>query len=272
MKSNTGSLACYVRVEELGRARYFDVGYPVRRIYKRAVHSSEGRPREDRAQALHGRRGLEGFVYNELEGKGLFGSRQARHPARVPAQLHLQRRQEGRRGHRLAAQGLPARADLLQRRRRDLEVLDGQQRITSIGRFVTGKFAIKVDGKEQTFSSLPRTSSRRSSTAELLTSTSATGPRARSRSGSRRSTSPVCRSTAQELLNAIYSGPFVTKAKAEYSNSKNANMQKWSSYIKGDPKRQEVLDEALDWVSSRRRASASTPTWRSIAATPTSPA
>src|SRR5205085_4917369 len=36
-----------------------------------------------------------------------------------------------------------------------LEVLDGQQRITSIGRFVTNKFAIKLDGKEQTFSSLP---------------------------------------------------------------------------------------------------------------------
>ncbi len=27
-------------------------------------------------------------------------------------------------------------------------------------------------------------------------------------------------------------------------------MQKWSSYIKGDPKRQEVLEEALEWVSS----------------------
>ena len=55
---------------------------------------------------------------------------------------------------------------------------------------------------------------------------------------------------AQELLNAIYSGPFVTKAKAEFSNSQNANMQKWSSYIKGDPKRQEVLEEALEWVST----------------------
>ena len=27
-------------------------------------------------------------------------------------------------------------------------------------------------------------------------------------------------------------------------------MQKWSSYIKGDPKRQEILEVALDWVSS----------------------
>ena len=30
------------------------------------------------------------------------------------------------------------------------------------------------------------------------------------------------------------------------SNSSNANMQKWSSYIKGDPKRQEILEEALE--------------------------
>lgn len=51
-------------------------------------------------------------------------------------------------------------------------------------------------------------------------------------------------------MNAIYSGPFVTKAKAEYSNSNNANMQKWLSYIKGDPKRQEVLEVALDWIAS----------------------
>jgi hypothetical protein len=35
MKSNTGSLACYVRVDEFGPGTYFDVGYPVKRIYKR---------------------------------------------------------------------------------------------------------------------------------------------------------------------------------------------------------------------------------------------
>lgn len=56
----------------------------------------------------------------------------------------------------------------------------------------------------------------------------------------------------QELLNAVYSGPFVTKAKAEFSNSQNANMQKWSWYVKGDPKRQEVLAVALSWVSASK--------------------
>ena len=35
--------------------------------------------------------------------------------------------------------------------------------------------------------------------------------------------------TEQELFNAIYSGPFVTLAKAEFSNSRNSNIQKWSS-------------------------------------------
>ncbi|MCC6424221.1 MAG: hypothetical protein IT447_12140 [Phycisphaerales bacterium] len=53
----------------------------------------------------------------------------------------------------------------------------------------------------------------------------------------------------QELLNAIYSGPFVTAAKAQFSNSQNANIQKWSAYVKGSANRQEFLEAALDWVS-----------------------
>ena len=53
----------------------------------------------------------------------------------------------------------------------------------------------------------------------------------------------------QERLNAIYSGKFVTLAKAVFSNSRNANLQKWSAYIKGDVKRQDFLHTALEWVS-----------------------
>ena len=53
----------------------------------------------------------------------------------------------------------------------------------------------------------------------------------------------------QELLNAVYSGPFVTLCKEEFSNSQNANIQKWSAYIKGNANRQDFLECALDWVS-----------------------
>jgi len=53
----------------------------------------------------------------------------------------------------------------------------------------------------------------------------------------------------QEELNSVYSGPFVTLCKAEFSNSQNANIQKWKSYIKGVAKRQDYLATALEWVS-----------------------
>ena len=46
----------------------------------------------------------------------------------------------------------------------------------------------------------------------------------------------------QELLNAVYSGPFVTLGKAEFSNSQNANIQKWSAYVSGSANRQEFLE------------------------------
>ena len=53
----------------------------------------------------------------------------------------------------------------------------------------------------------------------------------------------------QELLNAVYSGPFVTRAKAEFSNSRNTNIHQWSTYVKGSANRQDFLERALDWVS-----------------------
>lgn len=34
-----------------------------------------------------------------------------------------------------------------------------------------------------------------------------------------------------------------------FSNSHNANVQKWSAYVRGSVKRQEILNTALDWVS-----------------------
>ena len=101
---------------------------------------------------------LDGFVYNELEGKGLFGL-----AGKLVIQPEYQRHYIYGDGKRDVAvidsllKGYPLGLIYFNVERRDrLEVLDGQQRITSFGRFVTGKFAIKVDGKEQTFSSLSK--------------------------------------------------------------------------------------------------------------------
>jgi hypothetical protein len=35
MKSNTGSQGCFIRVDSFGPGTYFDVGYPVRRVFQR---------------------------------------------------------------------------------------------------------------------------------------------------------------------------------------------------------------------------------------------
>ena len=193
---------------------------------------------------------LEGFVYNELEGKGLFGL-----AGKLVIQPEYQRHYIYGDGKRDVAvinsllKSYPLGLIYFNVNGDSLEVLDGQQRITSVGRFVTGKFAIQVDGNEQTFGSLPKDAKDLILDSDLLVYECA-GTESEIKEWFRTINIAGMPLTTQELLNAIYSGPFVTAAKAEFSNSNNANMQKWSSYVKGDPKRQEILEVALEWVAT----------------------
>lgn len=195
-----------------------------------------------------------GFVYNELEGKGLYGL-----SGKLVIQPEYQRNYiygDGRRdvavidsvlnGYPLGLiyfndAGVPGGTRL--------EVLDGQQRITSIGRFVTGKFAIRRGGREQIFSSLASEDRDMLLDSTLLVYV-CTGTEAEIKEWFQTINIAGVPLNQQELLNAIYSGPFVTAAKAVFSNSQNANQQKWASYVKGDPKRQDVLEVALGWVAT----------------------
>lgn len=193
---------------------------------------------------------VDGFVYNELEGKGLFGL-----AGKLVIQPEYQRNyiyNDGKKDVeviRSLLKGYPIGLIYFNVVGDALEVLDGQQRITSIGRFVTGKFAIKSNGREQTFASLPTEAKDKILESKLLVY-HCTGAEQEIKEWFDTINIAGVPLNSQERLNAIYSGPFVTKAKAEFSNSQNANMQKWSSYIKGDPKRQEILEVALKWVSS----------------------
>ena len=196
---------------------------------------------------------VEGFVYNELEAKGLFGL-----AGQLTIQPEFQRNYIYNDGKKDVAvidsllKGYPLGLIYFNVAADGLEVLDGQQRITSVGRYVTGKFAIKVDGNEQTFSSLPPEDQAKILDSDLLVYEC---------SGTEREIKDWFQTinisgvplSPQELLNAIYSGPFVTLAKAEFSNSANANLQKWGWYIKGVPNRQEVLAEALEWVATSQQ-------------------
>jgi hypothetical protein len=194
----------------------------------------------------------DGFVYNQLEGKGLFGL-----GGKLTIQPEYQRnyiyadgggRKEAAVIHSLL-KGYPLGLIYFNKvAENKFEVLDGQQRITSIGRFVTNKFAVMDGGNPKNFDSLPADQQ-----AKILGSTlliyECEGTETDIKKWFETINIAGVPLNDQELLNAIYSGPFVTLAKAEFSNSQNANVQKWSAYVKGSANRQDFLERALEWVS-----------------------
>lgn len=195
----------------------------------------------------------DGFVYNEYEGKGLFGW-----SGKLTIQPEYQRNfiySEGDGRKEVAViesilKGYPLGLIYFNEPSEGTyEILDGQQRVTSIGRFVTNRFAIKdKNGMEQYFRGLNPEEKEKILNYKLLTY--------------------VCRGeeneikdwfetinivgvplNKQERLNATFSGPFVTKAKEWFSNSRNPLLQKWGCYVRGTASRQEILHVALVWVA-----------------------
>lgn len=193
-----------------------------------------------------------GFVYNELEGKGLFGLSGALTIQPEYQRNYIYAADDGKKEQAVIhslLRGYPLGLiyfNTLENGR--FEVLDGQQRITSIGRFVTGKFAILEEGNPKNFDSLP-TDQRDLLLHSNLLVYECLGTESEIKQWFETINIAGIPLNAQELLNAIYSGPFVTKAKAEFSNSLNANLQKWAAYIKGSANRQDFLHQALQWVS-----------------------
>lgn len=193
----------------------------------------------------------DGFVYNELEGKGLFGL-----SGKLTIQPEYQRNYIYADGKKDVAviesilKGYPLGLIYFNKVNDDnLEVLDGQQRITSFGRYVTNKFAVKDEnGMEQYFSGLATDKQTKILKTKLLIY-ECEGTESEIKEWYRTINIAGIPLNIQELLNAVYSGPFVTLGKQEFSNSQNANVQKWNAYVSGSVNRQDFLARALDWVS-----------------------
>lgn len=194
----------------------------------------------------------EGFVYNELEGKGLFGL-----SGKLTIQPEYQRNyiyalDDGKRESAVIEsilKGYPIGLIYFNKvSENNLEVLDGQQRITSIGRFVTDKFAIKDENGMQFFGTMAEDKKIKILETKLLIY-ECEGTESQIKEWFKTINIAGVPLVPQELLNAIYSGPFVTLGKEEFSNSQNANIQKWSAYIKGSANRQAFFERALDWAS-----------------------
>ena len=170
---------------------------------------------------------LEGFVYNEYEGKGLFGLN-----GKLVIQPEYQRNYIYADGKKDVAviesvlKGYPLGLIYFNKNGDKLEVLDGQQRITSLGRYVTGRFPIlDSNGMQQYFSSLGDLQDKILKTP--LTIYVCEGEETEVKQWFKTINIAGIPLNEQELLNAIYSGPFVTKAKEEFSNSQNSNTLKF---------------------------------------------
>lgn len=193
---------------------------------------------------------VNGFVYNQLEGRGLFGlaGKLTIQPEYQRNYVYAEKKKDSGVIESLLM-GYPLGLIYFNKTGPEtFEVLDGQQRITSIGRFVTDRFAIKINGMEQYFSSLPDDKQKFILDSELLVY-ECEGAESEIKEWFQTINIAGVPLNDQELLNAVYSGPFVTAGKEVFSNSQNANVQMWSAYISGSVNSQDYWERALEWVS-----------------------
>lgn len=193
----------------------------------------------------------DGFQYSESEEKGLFGW-----GGKLTIQPEYQRNYIYANGKDDVAvidsllKGYPIGLIYFVETENDkYEILDGQQRITSIGRYVTNKFAwIDENDIPYKFGSLPKDKQDKIYNTEL-TIYICSGEESEIKEWFKTINIAGKPLNNQELLNSIYSGPFIIKAKEIFSNSQNSNLHKWLSYMKVEVKRQGLLEVALSWVS-----------------------
>lgn len=193
----------------------------------------------------------EGFQYNKLEGKGVFG---------WGSKLTIQPEYQRNYIYEDQKKDVPVIESILKGYPIGLiyfnepepgkyEVLDGQQRITSIGRFVADLFPIKDEhGMEQYFTGMPE-DKRKLILETKLTIYICRGTESEIKAWFETINIAGVPLNKQELLNSIYSGPFVTLAREVFSNNTNPQKQRWMHYINGNVNRQDYLHTALEWVA-----------------------
>lgn len=194
-----------------------------------------------------------GFVFDQNENKGLFGLN-----GKLIIQPEYQRNYIYGDGKRDVAvvesllKGYPlGLLYFVLNRDGKYEVLDGQQRITSFARYVNESwpFAVNWNGKPRYFKRSLDPADRDKILKTQLTIYVCEGEPGEIQAWFKTINIAGLPLVPQELRNASFHGPFVTKARATFSNTRNANMSRWQTYVSGDPKRQAILERALDWVS-----------------------
>ncbi len=129
------------------------------------------------------------------------------------------------------------------------ELMDGQQRTISICQYVQGDFSVEIDGRPFFFDNL--TAERKQQILDYpLSIYICEGTDQERLDWFRIINIAGLKLTEQELRNAIYTGPWLADAKRWFSRRNCPAYQFGDKYVKGAYDRQEILEVALEWISS----------------------
>lgn len=127
------------------------------------------------------------------------------------------------------------------------EVLDGQQRTISICDYIVGKYSIN----ERYFHNLEEDEQTKILNYKLMIYI-CKGEASEKLAWFETINIAGEKLTDQELLNAVYTGTWLSDAKRYFSKNGCAAYKIGSDYVKGTPNRQEYLETAIKWISNNQ--------------------
>lgn len=128
------------------------------------------------------------------------------------------------------------------------ELLDGQQRTVSISQYAAGDFSVDVNGNRKGFQNLTTDERERFLDYELMVY-HCEGTDSEKIDWFRIINIAGEKLTDQELLNAVYTGPWLVHAKSIFSKTGGAAYGLGDKYLTGTPIRQDYLETALKWIA-----------------------
>ena len=129
----------------------------------------------------------------------------------------------------------------------EYEVLDGQQRTISICSFIAGEYMMLFDGNLLGFNNMTVEQQNRILDYKLQVYI-CEGSDDEKIKWFQRINIAGEKLTNQEILNAIYSGPWVTQAKRRFSKTGCVAYRIGSDFMPGSPIRQDYFETALKWI------------------------
>lgn len=129
------------------------------------------------------------------------------------------------------------------------EVLDGQQRTISFCQYVKGVFSVSVDRRTMSFHNLTTTEKEQILNYKLMVYF-CEGNDKEKLDWFRIINIAGERLTEQELRNAVYTGAWLTHAKAMFSKSNCGAYLLAKDYVNGKAIRQDFLETAISWIAN----------------------